>query len=77
MGEPVLDVIIVRAGPAVLSAALVLGRCRRRVLICDAGHPRNALSQGGLATARGKHSSRDQTGSSLTISVGFLSSRRP
>jgi thioredoxin reductase len=42
----VLDVIIVGAGPAGLSAALVLGRCRRRVLICDAGHPRNALSHG-------------------------------
>lgn len=39
-----LDVIIVGAGPAGLSAALVLGRCRRRVLICDAGHPRNAAS---------------------------------
>jgi hypothetical protein len=24
-----------------LSAALVLGRCLRRVLVCDAGHPRN------------------------------------
>lgn len=39
-----LDVIIVGAGPAGLSAALVLGRCQRRVLICDAGHPRNASS---------------------------------
>lgn len=38
------DVIIVGAGPAGLSAALVLGRCRRRVLICDAGKPRNAKS---------------------------------
>src|SRR6185503_3636553 len=41
-----LDVIIVGAGPAGLSAALVLGRCRRRVLICDSGHPRNAASHG-------------------------------
>jgi thioredoxin reductase len=46
MGETVFDVIIVGAGPAGLSAALVLGRCRRRVLICDAGHPRNAMSRG-------------------------------
>jgi thioredoxin reductase len=41
-----LDVLIVGAGPAGLSAALVLGRCRRRVVICDAGHPRNAASLG-------------------------------
>ena len=38
------DVIIVGAGPAGLSAALLLGRCRRTVLVCDSGHPRNAAS---------------------------------
>jgi thioredoxin reductase len=38
------DVIIVGGGPAGLSAALVLGRCRRKVLVCDAGNPRNAAS---------------------------------
>ncbi len=38
------DVIIVGAGPAGLSAALMLGRCRRTVLICDNGRPRNAAS---------------------------------
>jgi thioredoxin reductase len=38
------DVVIVGAGPAGLSAALVLGRCCRRVLLCDAGRPRNAAS---------------------------------
>jgi thioredoxin reductase len=40
-----LDVVIVGAGPAGLSAALILGRCRRAVLICDTGHPRNAASR--------------------------------
>jgi thioredoxin reductase len=38
------DVIIVGGGPAGLSAALVLGRCRRSVLVCDDGHPRNEVS---------------------------------
>lgn len=40
------DVIIVGGGAAGLSAALVLGRCRRKVLVCDAGSPRNAASHG-------------------------------
>ena len=39
-----VDVIIVGAGPAGLSAALILGRCRRTVLVCDTGQPRNAAS---------------------------------
>ena len=39
------DVIIVGAGPAGLSAALILGRCRRNVLVCDAGDPRNIASR--------------------------------
>src|SRR3954464_12559788 len=38
------DVIIVGAGPAGLSAALILGRARRSVLVCDSGNPRNAAS---------------------------------
>jgi len=49
------DVMIVGAGPAGLNAALVLGRCRRRTLICDDGRPRNRSSRGlhGFLTREG------------------------
>jgi thioredoxin reductase len=53
------DVAIVGGGAAGLSAALVLARSRRRVVVLDAGHPRNApaahmhnvLSRDGLPPA--------------------------
>ncbi|GAA1178405.1 NAD(P)/FAD-dependent oxidoreductase [Nesterenkonia xinjiangensis] len=35
------DAVVIGAGPAGLSAAVALGRARRRVLIIDAGSPRN------------------------------------
>ena len=38
------DVVIVGGGAAGLSAALVVGRCRRSVLLCDDGHMRNEAS---------------------------------
>lgn len=68
MSEPLFDVIIVGAGPAGLSAALILGRCRRRVLVCDSGKPRNAASHGlhgyltrdGIEPAEFLHIARDQ-----------------
>lgn len=39
------DVAIVGGGPAGLSAALMLGRCRRSVVLFDADAPRNAPSR--------------------------------
>jgi thioredoxin reductase len=39
------DVVIVGAGPAGLSAALMLGRCRRRVVVIDDGLPRNRAAR--------------------------------
>jgi thioredoxin reductase len=54
------DVVIAGAGPAGLSAALVLGRARRSVLLCDTGTARNRaatrmyayLSRDGIPPAR-------------------------
>jgi len=40
------DCVIVGAGPAGLSAALMLGRCCRKVLVCDHGQHRNIRSGG-------------------------------
>jgi thioredoxin reductase len=38
------EALVIGGGPAGLSAALVLGRCMRRVLLCDTGAYRNAKS---------------------------------
>jgi thioredoxin reductase len=58
----------VGAGPAGLNAALLLGRARRQVLVCDAGAPRNApvahlhgfLSRDGLPPAELRRIAREQ-----------------
>lgn len=42
MHEERVDVLVVGGGAAGLSGALTLGRARRRVLVVDAGEPRNA-----------------------------------
>ena len=48
------DATIVGAGSAGLSAALWLGRCRRHVLICDSGRPRNGPVRCGAAMYNAK-----------------------
>jgi thioredoxin reductase len=50
------DVVIAGGGPAGLSAALILGRCLRRVLVCDENQQRNRASQAihGLLGREGK-----------------------
>jgi thioredoxin reductase len=45
LSAPPYDVAIVGGGAAGLSAALVLGRARRRVAVIDAGEPRNAPAE--------------------------------
>jgi len=45
MDEKLWDLIVVGGGAAGLSAALTLGRARRRVLVVDAGQPRNRFTR--------------------------------
>jgi len=62
------DVAVVGGGAAGLSAALVLTRARRRVVVIDSGHPRNApaahmhgfLSRDGMPPAELLAAGRDE-----------------
>ncbi len=68
MNTETCDVAIIGGGPAGLSAALVLGRARRRVVVVDAGAPRNTpaahmqgfLSRDGTAPAALLETARDE-----------------
>ena len=76
-----LDAVIVGAGPAGLSAALLLGRCRRRVLVCDEGRPRNSVSHAlhgyltrdGIAPAEFLRLGREQLAPYDTVELRNLS----
>ena len=71
------DVIIVGAGPAGLSAALMLGRCRRSVVVFDHGKPRNApsralhgyLTRDGIAPADFLRLARDELGKYPSVRI--------
>jgi thioredoxin reductase len=75
--EPMRDAVIVGGGPAGLSAALVLGRARRRVLVLDTGRPANAVSkriggllaQGGLAPTDLRRAGREQLADHPNVEV--------
>jgi thioredoxin reductase len=75
--EKGFDCIIVGAGPAGLSAALILGRCRRNVVVCDAGRPRNAashamhgfLSRDGIRPSEFLRIGREQLGQYATVEL--------
>ena len=71
------DVIIVGAGPAGLSAALMLGRCRRSVLVFDTLAPRNAaahelhgyLTRDGIPPAEFLRLAREQLEKYETVAI--------
>ena len=74
------DVLIIGAGSAGLSAALTLGRCRRRVLLADGGAPRNApsgavhsfFSRDGIRPAALLHLGHEQLAPYPTVEVKEL-----
>jgi thioredoxin reductase len=74
---PQLDAVVVGGGPAGLSAALVLGRARRRVLVLDTGRPANMksgaigglLGQSGVAPVDLRRAGREQLADLPTVEV--------
>jgi thioredoxin reductase len=76
-GSDLWDAVIVGGGPAGLSAALLLGRARRRVLLCDSGAYRNAashamhgfLSRDGMDPAEFHVTAREQLAAYPTVGI--------
>lgn len=74
---PRVDVVVVGGGPAGLSAALVLGRARRRVVVLDTGRPANIVSsaiggllgQAGVAPVDLRRAAREQLAEFPTVEV--------
>jgi SAM-dependent methyltransferase len=74
---PEQDAVVVGGGLASLSAALVLGRARRRVLVLDTGRPANIalsaigglLGQSGVAPAELRRAGREQLVDLPTVEV--------
>lgn len=74
---PALDAVVVGGGPAGLSAALVLGRARRRVVVLDTGRPANLASRGiggllgqdGVAPTELRRTGREQLAELPTVAV--------
>lgn len=72
-----LDAVVVGGGPAGLSAALVLGRARRQVLVVDTGRPANIessaigglLGQTGVAPVELRRAGREQLVDLPTVEV--------
>ena len=77
------DVVVVGGGPAGLSAALVLGRMRRRVLVLDTDSPANAvsnamhgfLSRDGTPPADVRRAAREQLRAYETVEYRRLAAR--
>jgi len=80
------EVVVVGGGAAGLSAALVLGRARRRVAVVDAGSPRNApaahmqgfLSRDGMPPSELLAAGRAEVaGYGVTLIDGYVDAVRP